>query len=87
MSSVRTVSLQTVSQLVSRAGDLLKPSLVTLIPALLSANGESENPNLSYLSNVYGAMSEARDAIDNIRASVAKELYATETITKVSYLV
>ncbi|XP_043596940.1 proteasome adapter and scaffold protein ECM29 isoform X1 [Bombus pyrosoma] len=82
VSSVRTVSLQTVSQLVSRAGTLLKPSLVTLIPALLSTIGESENPNLSYLSNVCGTMSEARDAIDTIRASAAKEHYATETMTK-----
>lgn len=86
VSSVRTVSLQTVSQLVSRAGTLLKPSLVTLIPALLSTIGESENPNLSYLSNVCGTMSEARDAIDTIRASAAKEHYATETMTKVSDL-
>lgn len=82
VSSVRIVSLQTISQLVSRAGVLLKPSLVILIPALLSTIGESENPNLSYLSNVCGTISEARDAIDNIRASAAKEHYATETMTK-----
>ncbi|XP_043507485.1 proteasome adapter and scaffold protein ECM29 [Frieseomelitta varia] len=82
VSNVRTISLQTVSQLVLRAGILLKPSLVTLIPALLSAIGESENPNLSYLSNVCGTMSEARDAIDTIRAGAAKEHYATETMTK-----
>lgn len=87
VSSVRTVSLQTVSQLVLRAGILLKPSLVILIPALLSTIGESENPNLSYLSNVCGTMSEARDAIDTIRAGAAKEHYATETMTKVSDLI
>ncbi|CAK9831680.1 Proteasome adapter and scaffold protein ECM29 [Anthophora retusa] len=82
VSSVRSVSLQTISQLVSRAGVLLKPSLVTLIPALLTTIGESENPNLSYLSNVCAATSETRDAIDNIRASAAKEHYSTETMTK-----
>ncbi|KOC60812.1 Proteasome-associated protein ECM29 like protein [Habropoda laboriosa] len=82
VSSVRSVSLQTISQLVSRAGLLLKPSLVTLIPALLTTIGELENPNLSYLSNVCGATSETRDAIDNIRASAAKEHYATKTMTK-----
>lgn len=82
--SVRAASLQTVSQLVSRAGTLLKPSLITLIPALLSTIGESENPNFSYLSNVCEATTDTRDAIDNIRASVAKEHYATETMTKVS---
>lgn len=84
VSTVRTVSLQTVSQLVSRAGSLLKPSLVTLIPALLTTIGESENPNLSYLSNVCGTAVEARDAIDTIRANAAKGHYSTETITKVS---
>ncbi|CAL7951979.1 unnamed protein product [Xylocopa violacea] len=82
VSSVRALSLLTVSQLVSRAGSLLKPSLVTLIPALLSTIGESENPNFSYMSNVCGTTTEARDAIDTIRASAAKEHYATETMTK-----
>lgn len=86
MSTVRSVSLQTVSQLVSRAGSLLKPSLVILIPALLTTIGESENPNVSYLSNVYSATIESREAIDNIRASAAKGHYAIDTITKVSCL-
>ncbi|KAG7212048.1 hypothetical protein KM043_012404 [Ampulex compressa] len=80
--TIRSVSLQTVSQLVSTAGILLKPSLVTLIPALLTTIGESENPKLSYLSNVCGGSSEAQDAIDHLRAGVAKGHYATETITK-----
>ncbi|XP_029040341.2 proteasome adapter and scaffold protein ECM29 isoform X1 [Osmia bicornis bicornis] len=82
LNSVRSVSLQTVSQLIPKAGNLLKPSLITLIPALLNAIGESENPNLSYLSNVCGGTAEARDVIDNIRASAAKGHYATDTITK-----
>ncbi|XP_012151377.1 proteasome adapter and scaffold protein ECM29 isoform X2 [Megachile rotundata] len=82
LSSVRSISLQTVSQLISRAGNLLKPSLVTLIPALLSAIGDSESPNLSYWSNVCGTATETRDVIDNIRASAAKGHYATETVTK-----
>ncbi|XP_053994994.1 proteasome adapter and scaffold protein ECM29 [Hylaeus volcanicus] len=82
LSTIRSVSLQTVSQLVSRAGTLLKPSLVILIPALLSTIGESENPNVSYLSNIYSATSETREAIDNIRASAAKGHYATDTVTK-----
>lgn len=86
LNSVRSVSLQTVSQLIPKAGKLLKPSLITLIPALLNAIGESENPNLSYASNVYGGTAEARDVIDNIRASAAKGHYATDTITKVRYL-
>ncbi|XP_026674602.1 proteasome adapter and scaffold protein ECM29 isoform X2 [Ceratina calcarata] len=85
VSSVRALSLQTVSQLVSRAGNLLKPSLVTLIPALLTTIGESENPNLSYLSNVYGTSTETRNAVDTIRASAVKEHHSTETMTKVKF--
>ncbi|XP_076224219.1 proteasome adapter and scaffold protein ECM29 isoform X2 [Nomia melanderi] len=82
VSTVRSVSLQTVSQLVTKAGDLLKPSLVILIPVLLSTIGESESPNLSYLSNIHGASLETRETIDSIRASAAKGHYATDTITK-----
>lgn len=80
--TVRAISLQTVSQLVSTAGILLKPSLVNLIPSLLETIGESENPKLSYLSNVCGAATETQEAIDNLRANVAKGHYASDTITK-----
>lgn len=82
--TVRSISLQTVSQLVSTAGVLLKPSLVNLIPSLLETIGESENPKLSYLSNVCGASTETQEAIDNARANVAKGHYASDTITKVT---
>ncbi|XP_032663557.1 proteasome adapter and scaffold protein ECM29 [Odontomachus brunneus] len=80
--TVRSISLQTVSQLVSTAGVLLKPSLVNLIPSLLETIGESENPKLSYLSNVCGTSTETQEAIDNVRANVAKGHYASDTITK-----
>ncbi|XP_012233833.1 proteasome adapter and scaffold protein ECM29 [Linepithema humile] len=80
--TVRAISLQTVSQLVSTAGVLLKPSIVNLIPSLLETIGESENPKLSYLSNVCGATTETQEAIDNLRASVAKGHHASDTITK-----
>lgn len=83
--TVRSISLQTVSQLVSTAGILLKPSLVNLIPSLLETIGESENPKLSYLSNVCGATTETQEAIDNLRANVAKGHYASDTITKVLF--
>lgn len=85
--TVRAISLQTVSQLVSTAGILLKPSLVNLIPSLLETIGESENPKLSYLSNVCGAATETQEAIDNLRANVAKGHYASDTITKVLFLI
>ncbi|KAL0121628.1 hypothetical protein PUN28_006856 [Cardiocondyla obscurior] len=80
--TVRAISLQTVSQLVSTAGVLLKPSLVNLIPSLLETIGESENPKLSYLSNVLEATTETQEVIDNFRANVAKGHYASDTITK-----
>lgn len=80
--SVRAISLQTVSQLVTIAGSLLKPSLVTLIPALLSAT-DMESPKLTYMSTMFGAQSEVQEAIDSVRASAAKSHHATETITKV----
>ena len=83
--TIRAVSLQAVSQLVTAAGNLLKQSLVNLIPALLIATGEFESPNLSYLSTMYGAMSETQEAIDSMRASAAKSHYTTETMTKVNY--
>jgi len=82
--TVRAISLQTVSQLVSTAGVLLRPSLVNLIPSLLETIGESENPKFSYLSNMCGATTETQEVIDNIRANVAKGHYASDTITKVS---
>lgn len=85
--TVRSISLQTVSQLVSTAGVLLKPSLVNLIPSLLETIGESENPKLSYLSNVCGATTETQEAVDNLRANIAKGHYASDTITKVFYLI
>lgn len=60
----------------------MKPSFVNLIPSLLETIGESENPKLSYFSNVFGA-TETQEAIDNLRASAAKGHYASDTITKV----
>ncbi|XP_076278491.1 proteasome adapter and scaffold protein ECM29 [Lasioglossum baleicum] len=82
LDTVRSVSLHTVSQLVTKAGPLLKPSLVTLIPAILSSIGESENPSLSYLSIRHGSSSETQETIDSIRASAAKGHSATDTLTK-----
>lgn len=80
---IRAVSLQTISQLVTAAGKLLKPSLESLIPALLTATGELESPKLTQLSTRYGANSEAQEVIDSVRASAAKSHYTTETMTKV----
>ncbi|XP_015601340.2 proteasome adapter and scaffold protein ECM29 [Cephus cinctus] len=82
VNTIRAVSLQTVSQLVTTAGSLLKPSLVNLIPALLTATGELENPKLMYWSAAFGAMSDVQEVIDTERSSAVKSHYTTETMTK-----
>lgn len=84
VAEVRSISLQTVSQLVGAAGNLLKPFLPLLIPALLQATGELESAKWSYLSNIYGAQSQTQEVIDSARASVAKSHYTTETMGRVS---
>jgi len=76
-------SLQTLSQFVSLAGASLKPSLATLIPALLEAAGELESVGLSYLSAQFGGHAQAQDIIDSARASATKSHYTTQTVTKV----
>lgn len=81
---VRTISLQTVSQLVGAAGILLKPHLPLLIPALLQATGELESSKLSYLSTMFGSQSQTQELIDTARASAAKSHYTTETMGRVS---
>jgi hypothetical protein len=76
-------SLQSISQLVGSAGNLLKPHLPLLIPALLEATGELESRGLSQLSVQFGAERQTQEVIDAVRASVAKSHYTTETVAKV----
>lgn len=82
VSEVRAISLRTVSQLVGSAGNLLKPHLPLLIPALLEATGELESRGLSQLSVQFGAERQTQEVIDAIRASFAKSHYTSETVTK-----
>ncbi|KAJ1522342.1 hypothetical protein ONE63_002635 [Megalurothrips usitatus] len=82
VSEVRSVSLQTVSQLVNVAGAQLKPHLPTLLPALLEATGELESTSLAYLSTRYGADADKQEMIDTVRAAAAKSHHSTETMTK-----
>ncbi|CAG9835676.1 unnamed protein product [Diabrotica balteata] len=82
VAEIRLVSLQTVSELVKSAGKQLKPFLPKLIPALLQATGELESSRLSYLSTRLGAQSEAQEAVDEARASIAKSHFTTETVSK-----
>ncbi|KAF9798599.1 hypothetical protein SFRURICE_008332 [Spodoptera frugiperda] len=78
---VRSVSLQTVSKLVTAAGETLKPFLARLIPALAGAAGELESARLSYLATAL-ADSTSRDVLDDMRASAAKHHYTTDTVVK-----
>uniref|UniRef100_A0A6P7FNW0 Proteasome-associated protein ECM29 homolog n=1 Tax=Diabrotica virgifera virgifera TaxID=50390 RepID=A0A6P7FNW0_DIAVI len=82
VAEIRLVSLQTVSELVKSAGKQLKQFLPKLIPALLQATGELESSKLSYLSTRLGAQSEAQEAVDEARASIAKSHFTTETVSK-----
>lgn len=82
VAEVRIISLQTVSELVGSAGKQLKPFLGQLIPALLQATGELESTKMSYLSTMFGAHSQAQEALDNARASSAKSHFTTETVSK-----
>jgi len=68
---------------VGSAGDLLKPHLPLLIPALLEATGELESRGLNQLSVQYGAEHQTQEVIDALRASFAKSHYTTETVSKV----
>ncbi|XP_052750867.1 proteasome-associated protein ECM29 homolog [Galleria mellonella] len=78
---VRSVSLQTVSKLVTAAGDSLKPFLSKLIPALVGAAGELESAKLSYLSTAL-ADSGSRELLDDMRATAARHHYTTDTVVK-----
>ncbi|CAH0699772.1 unnamed protein product [Spodoptera exigua] len=78
---VRSVSLQTVSKLVTAAGETLKPFLARLIPALAGAAGELESARLSYLATAL-ADTSSRDLLDDMRASAARHHYTTDTVVK-----
>ncbi|XP_078050250.1 proteasome adapter and scaffold protein ECM29 isoform X2 [Augochlora pura] len=83
LNSVKSVSLDTVLELLSKFGNLLKPSVwVHVIPFILTSFVEAENPNLSYLSARHGSSSEIQETIDSIRESAAKGHIFTDTLTK-----
>lgn len=79
---IRIVSLETTSELVVAAGEQLKPVLPHLIPALLLATSELESSRMSQLSAMLGAQSNAQEAVDTLRASMAKTHVTMETVTK-----
>ncbi|XP_048484818.1 proteasome adapter and scaffold protein ECM29 isoform X3 [Plutella xylostella] len=79
---VRNISLQTVSKLVTTAGESLKPFLPNLIPALVTAAGELESAKLSYLSTALGSDHDTREMLDDMRANAARHHYTTDTVVK-----
>lgn len=79
---IRTLSMKTLSELIDSSGAHLAPHLPHLIPCLLKATGELEIPKLSYLSNQLGGNSDQQEEIDLVRAEIAKQHQATETLTK-----
>ncbi|XP_052738355.1 proteasome-associated protein ECM29 homolog [Bicyclus anynana] len=78
---VRSVSLQTVSKLVTAAGNSLVPFLPRLVPALVGAAGELESAKLSYLSTAL-ADTGTRELLDDMRANAARHHYTTDTVVK-----
>lgn len=82
VTEIRTLSMKTLSELIDSSGSLLTPHLPVLIPCLLKATGELEMPKLSYLSNQFGANSDAQEIVDSARAEGAKQHPSTETLTK-----
>ncbi|KAK9876967.1 hypothetical protein WA026_015999 [Henosepilachna vigintioctopunctata] len=81
VTEIRSISLQTISQLVVSSGKQVKPFLPTIIPALLRATGELESSKLSYLSTRLGG-SQGQEIVDEARASIAKSHFTTETVSK-----
>lgn len=82
VAEIRTISMKTLSELIDGSGARLATHLPHLIPCLLKATGELEIPKLSYLSNQMGGNSDLQEEIDSVRAEMAKQHQATETLTK-----
>ncbi|KAF5283686.1 hypothetical protein FQR65_LT13757 [Abscondita terminalis] len=82
VSEVRSLCLQTLSEIVVAAGNQLKPFLAQLIPALLQATGELESSKLSHWSTMMSGQNEAQEVIDSARANIAKSHFTMETVSK-----
>ncbi|KAK4875583.1 hypothetical protein RN001_012005 [Aquatica leii] len=82
VAEVRSVCLQTLSEIVVAAGDQLKPFLAQLIPALLQATGELESSKLSHWSTMLSGQNEAQEIVDSARANIAKSHFTMETVSK-----
>ncbi|KAJ8667078.1 hypothetical protein QAD02_008740 [Eretmocerus hayati] len=80
--NVRVISLQTVSQLVTIAGSLLKSSLPVLIPALLVSIGEMENSTVMEFRSRHANSSELQERLDDVTIQAAKTHFSADTMKK-----
>lgn len=81
-SSIRTVSMDMISQLIVNCGDKLKGDLAKLIIALLRGADKVETPTMSILSVISGANPNAQEFIDSQRAASARTLSSSDVLSK-----
>uniref|UniRef100_A0A336L3V3 CSON003432 protein n=1 Tax=Culicoides sonorensis TaxID=179676 RepID=A0A336L3V3_CULSO len=79
---IRQLSIKTISELIESSGSLIQPHLAILIPCLLRANGEIDSVKLSHLSNMFASDSRTQEAVDSIRADMAKQHHTMDALTK-----
>lgn len=80
---IRKISIKTVAEMIESSRDLIKPHLPELIPCLLKATGELDSAQLTQLANQVTASQSDRDAVDALRASVAKQNHTMDALAKV----
>ena len=82
VSTIRQLSLKTVSEMIDSSGQFIMPHLAALIPCLLKATGELDNSKLSQLSTMVSGQSGSQEVVDSVRAEAAKSHYTMETLVK-----
>ncbi|XP_063697227.1 proteasome-associated protein ECM29 homolog [Culicoides brevitarsis] len=82
VAEIRQLSIKTVSELIESSGSLIQPHLDILIPCLLKATGELDSVKLSYLSNMFGSDSRTQEAVDTIRADMAKQHHTMDALNR-----
>lgn len=82
VAEIRQLSIKTVSEMIESSGSLIQPHLDILIPCLLKATGELDSVKLSYLSNMFGSDVRTQEAVDTIRADMAKQHHTMDALNK-----
>lgn len=73
-----------VSQLIVNCGEKLKADLAKLIIALLKGADKVETASMSMYSVMHGANPNDQEAIDSVRATLARNLSSSDVLSKVS---